>query len=301
MVRRLLPRILVATAVALLLFALCAIAQDADPLRVGLFTDLHANEGNSPGEGKVMVNFAERLTAFAEDMNAWGADLVIQLGDFVNGQYAQMEAYVPMERFPFILEDALAALGAYGGPTHHVIGNHDVYSLSKPEILEKTGAEATYYSFDAGGFHFVILDAQFAKDGTDLAYSFWVIYGTVPASQVDWLRDDLAATELPTIVCIHQPLDIESSTLTGENPIVTNNAEVKSVLAESGAVIAVLQGHEHENRHSVIDGIHYVTFQAMVDHTEPTVPAWARITFDGAARTISIAGHGDQADLVLDY
>jgi alkaline phosphatase len=248
-----------------------------------------------------MVNFAERLSAFAEDMNAWGADLVIELGDFVNGQYAQMEDWVPEERIPFILEDALAALGAYEGPTHHVLGNHDVYSLSKPEILERTGAETTYYSFDAGGFHIVILDAQYNKDGIDLAHSFWVIYGTVPEAQVAWLRDDLAATDLPTIVCIHQPLDVDSSTLTGDNPIVTNNEEVKSVLAESGVVIAVFQGHEHENRHNVIDGIHYVTFQAMVDHTEPTEPSWARITLDAAARTITIDGHGDQASLLLEY
>ena len=282
-------------------FSIIALGEASSPVRLGLFTDLHANEGNSPGEGKVMTNFPERLTAFVEDMNAWDADLVIQLGDLINGQYAQMEAYVPIERFPFILEDVVAILGGFSGPTYHVIGNHDVYSLSKQELLERTGDTLTYYSFDIGGFHIVVLDAQYTKDGVDLDHAFWVIYGTVPEAQITWLREDLAATDLPTVVCIHQPLDLESGTLTGDNPIVTNNVQVQSVLAASGRVVAVFQGHEHENRYNLIDGIHYVTFQAMVDHTEPTVPAWSRITLDAEMRTITIDGHGDQASLALEF
>jgi alkaline phosphatase len=282
-------------------FSITALGEASSPVRVGLFTDLHAHEVDSPGEKKVMTNYAERLNAFVGEMNRWEADLVIQLGDLINGQYVQLAPYVEMDRFPFILEDVVTLLGGFAGPTYHVIGNHDVYSLSKQAFLEKTGDASTYYSFDAGGFHIVVLDAQYTKEGVDLDHAFWVIYGTVPEAQLTWLQEDLAATDLPTIVCIHQPLDVESSTLTGENPIITNNAEVRAVLEGSGVVVAVFQGHEHENRHNVIDGIHYVTFQAMVDHTEPTIPAWATITLDDDQRVITIDGHGDQASLVLPY
>jgi len=271
------------------------------PLQLGLFADLHAHEVDSPGEGKVMANYAERLQAFVDDMSAWQADLVIQLGDFVNGVYVQLAPYVDVERIPLVLEDALALLAGYAGPVYHVIGNHDVYSLSKQEFLDRTGDAETYFSFDAGAFHFVVLDAQYDRDGNDLAHMFWGVQGNIPEAELDWLRDDLAATDRPTVVCIHQPLDVESSTLTGENPIVINNHDVMNVLVASGVVVAVFQGHDHENRHSIIDGIHYVTFQAMVDHAEPTEPSWARITLDNDARTIVIAGHGDQADLTIAY
>jgi len=288
------------TATLLVLSALSGAVWSA-PLQLGLFADLHAHEVDSPGEGKVMANYVQRLQAFVDDMNDWPADLVIQLGDLVNGVYVQLAPYVDIERIPLVLEDALAALAGYAGPVYHVIGNHDVYSLSKQELLERTGDAETYFSFDAGAFHFVVLDAQYDKDGNDLDHMFWGVQGHIPEAELDWLRDDLAATSRPTVVCIHQPLDAESSTLTGDNPIVINNREVMDVLVASGVVVAVFQGHDHENRHSVIDGIHYVTFQAMVDHTEPTAPSWARISLDGDARTIVIAGHGDQDDLTITY
>jgi alkaline phosphatase len=286
---------------ALLAVAFAALPGVAEETRVGLFTDLHAHEADSPGEKKVMTNYAERLSAFVDAMNAWGADLVLQLGDLINGQYVQLAPYVPEERYPVILADTVALLAGYEGPVYHVLGNHDVYSLSKAQFLEGTGASTTYYSFDAGGFHFVVLDAQYTKAGADRNNAFWFVDGTVPEAQLAWLQDDLGETALPTIVCIHQPLDVESSTLTGDNPIIINNAEVKDVLQASGVVVAVFQGHEHENRYTLIEGIHYVTFQAMVDHTEPTVPAWARITLDPDARTILIEGHGDQVDRALPY
>ena len=59
------------------------------------------------------------------------------------------------------------------------------------------------------------------------------------------------------------------------------------------------QGHDHDNSYHEIDGIHYVTFEALVDQGTP--PSWARITLDPSARVIAIVGEGDQADYVLEY
>ena len=71
--------------------------------------------------------------------------------------------------------------------------------------------------------------------------------------------------------------------------------------SESGVVIAVLQGHDHENRYTEIDGIHYVTFAAMVDHTEPTPPTYAQVTLDAETRTIRIEGFGLQESRDLSF
>jgi len=76
---------------------------------------------------------------------------------------------------------------------------------------------------------------------------------------------------------------------------------VKAILSRSGGVVAVFQGQEHENAYSEIDGIHYVTFEGLLDHTEGTPPSWAMVTLDPASRTINIRGEGNQADLDLAY
>jgi 3',5'-cyclic AMP phosphodiesterase CpdA len=269
-------------------------------LQIGIFADLHAHDTDSPGEGKVMTNYRERLQAFVDAMNAWPADLVIELGDLVNGKFVLGAELGEAERIIGILDDAESVYAQFEGPRYYVLGNHEFYDLSKEEFLEHSDAAATYLSFDAGAYHFVILDAQYSKTGKDYAHMGWVVQGSIPESELDWLREDLAATDKPTIVCIHQPLDVDFALLAG-GPEVSNNKAVQAVLRDAGVVIAVFQGHSHENAYNLIDDIHYVTFQALLDHTEPTPPSWAMVTLDPTAQVIMIEGEGEQADWILEY
>ena len=294
------PR-LVASLLALVLVLLPVTAYATeDTVRLGIVTDVHVHDTNSPNEHKVMVNYAERVTEFVNAMNAWPADAVIQLGDFVNGAFVMGADLGDPARIPGLLDLGLAALNAFEGPIHHVIGNHDVYDLAKDAILAATGAEAAVYSFDLGAFHVVVLDAQFNKDGEDYGHIGWMVQGMIPAAQLDWLRSDLAASDKPTLVCIHQPLDVAFS-LTAGGPPVANRLEVQEVLAADGDVIAVFQGHTHDFSLNTIDGIHYVTFAAMVDHDEPTPATWAAVTLDAVARTIRIDGEGLNEDHELEF
>ncbi|MFC2077948.1 metallophosphoesterase family protein [Candidatus Bipolaricaulota bacterium] len=278
----------------------CGFGSQADEIvRIGIVTDVHVHDVDSPAEGKVMTNHAERLTAFVEAMNAWPADAIVQLGDLINGNFV-MGALGDPARIPDLLAAAATILNTFAGPVHHVGGNHDFYDLSFQEYTEILGLETIAFSFDLGGFHFAVLDAEHEPDGSHYDHVFLRVKGHVPPSQLEWLRDDLAGTELPTIVLIHQPLDSDFDALAG-GPPVANHLDVRAVLAESGAVVAVFQGHDHENRHSVIDGIHYVTFAAMVDHTEPSPPTWAQVIFDPASQTITIEGFGDQESYEFSY
>jgi len=270
------------------------------PLRVGVFADLHAHDTNSPVEEHVYTNYGQRLQAFVDAMNAWPADLVIELGDFVNGKFVLGAELGDAARIPAILEKAESIYATFNGPRYYVLGNHDVYDLSKEEFIQRVDAASTYHSFDAGAYHIVILDAQYDKKGNDLGHAGWVVQGNIPQVQLDWLSEDLAATDLPTIVCVHQPLDVDFDLLSG-GPAIANAEDVKAILSGSGVVVAVFQGHEHENAYSLLDGIHYVTFEGLLDHTEGTPPSWAMVTLDPASRTISISGEGNQADLDLEY
>lgn len=283
---------------ALVAAAVASASVAAAPLRIGIFTDLHAHDTNSPTEHKVMTNYAERLNAFVDAMTTWPADGVFELGDFANGAYVMGAPLGDPARIAGILTEAAGILARWGGPTHFVLGNHDVYDLSKSEFLAVVGAPSTTWSLDLGGYHMVGLDAEFSKTGQDYGHSFWIVQGTIPPAQLEWLRADLAATTLPTIVFIHQPLD-EPNDLGG--PSISNRLDVQAVLSGSGRVIAVFQGHMHDNKHNVIDGVHYITFAAMVDSEIPTPPSWAAVTLDPETRTVHIDGAGQQDDLEFSY
>jgi len=280
---------------------LCVSVAGSEPVRLGIVADVHAHDTESPVEHKVMTNYPERLTAFVNAMNAWPADLVIELGDFVNGAFVLGAEYGDPTRIARILDEAVAILSRVECPVHYVLGNHDMYDLAKDEFLAAVGADEKYYSFDFGGFHFVILDAEYNDpEQDDYDHVFMRVKCRIPQHELDWLANDLARTDLPTIVSVHQPFDSEFDANAGGPPVV-NNAEVRQVLSESGVVIAVFQGHDHENRYAEIDGIHYVTFAAMVDHTEPTPPTWAQVTLDLATRTITIEGFGLQSSWDLGF
>jgi len=273
----------------------------AEPVRIALFADAHVHDTDSPSEGKVMTNYAERLSAFVDAANAWPTDLAIELGDLVNGAFVMGPGYGDPTRIPSILEDALASLAGLQAPMHYVLGNHDLYDLSKAEFLTAVGQEEAYYSFDLGGFHFVILDAEYNDpDESDFDHVFMRVKCRIPVAELEWLANDLAQTDLPTIVSIHQPLDAEFDPNAGGPPVV-NNAEVRQLLSDSGVVIAVFQGHDHTNVYAKIDGIHYVTFAAMVDHTVPGPATWAQISLDLEARMISIEGIGLQDSYELAF
>ena len=143
---------------------------------------------------------------------------------------------------------------------HYVLGNHCVDTLTKKEFLGGVGQEKSYYSFDKGNVHFVVLDACFRSDGVPYQRKNFVWTDpNVPAAELQWLKQDLANADKPTVVFAHQRLDNAGS------HGIKNAGEVRQVLEKSGQVLAVFQGHSHQNEHKVIGEIHYCTLVAMVE------------------------------------
>lgn len=285
---------------ALLLVVVIGISLAAEPVRLAVITDVHAHDTNSPNEHKVMVTWPERVSAFVAAANGWSANAIISLGDYVNGTFVMGADLGAPERIAGIFSDAYAMLTTFEGPVHYVVGNHDVYSLSKDQLLAETGTESTYYSFDQSGVHVVILDAQYDKNENDYEHIAWMVQGLVPTVELDWLRADLAASDLPTVVFIHQPLDSDFELLAG-GPPVFNHLAVRDVLAADGDVIAVFSGHDHDAGYTEIDGIHYLTIAAMVDHDDPTPLTWAFVSIDVEAGSIFVDGEGIQPDHNLSF
>jgi alkaline phosphatase len=225
---------------------------------------------------------------------------MIQMGDLINGRFVLGAELGEPGRIPGILDAVDAVYARFAGPRYHVLGNHDVLDLTKEAFLEGIGIEQLTLSFDAGDYHIVILDAQFREDGTNRAHEFWYMPGYLPPSQLDWLRQDLASSDAPTVVCVHQRLDLDYEVRHG-GPEILNHLEVQAILLEDGDVIAVFQGHDHWGGYSLIDGIHYITFRSLMDRPEGVPPTYAFVTLDPETRTLEIVGEGEQESYSLSY
>ncbi len=251
----------------LLQLPLAAWAGPATILRTGLITDLHWAD-KTPLGTRYYRESLSRLREAVRQFTAEKAALAVQMGDFID------EAPTPAEEMGF-LRTINEAYTAFAGDRHYVLGNHCVWSLTKEEFLDECRLRKSYYSFDRGGFHFVILDACFRHDGVPYGRKNFDWRDTnIPGAELEWLRADLAASRQPVIVFAHQRLDDT------EDFSVINRVEVRAALEGAGNVIAVMQGHAHVNAHSRIGGIHYVTLAAAVEGPEPGGGAFGLLDID---------------------
>jgi predicted phosphodiesterase len=223
------------------------------PLRVGLITDLHYADKEPAGTRhyrETPRKLTEAAARFAQDE----PDFVVVLGDLID---AAPSVELEQRYLQRIQGDLIRLM-----PTkrYYVLGNHCVDTLTKDEFLAGVGQESAHYSFDAGDHHFVVLDACFREDGVPYGRrNFEWTDTAIPEAELRWLREDLGAARRPTIVFAHQRLD-------DAGPHAVRNAPlVRSILEESGRVVAVFQGHSHRNDYQDIGGIHYTTLVAMVE------------------------------------
>ncbi len=203
----------------------------------------------------------DKMAECVELMNNQKVDFLIELGDLKDESKPATEAGTLK-----FLQRIEAVFGRFKGPRYHVLGNHDVDSISKEQFLDLVentgiGKERSYYSFDSKGAHFVVLDADYTANGTDYDHGNFNWRDTnIPDHELKWLGKDLAATSKPVIVFVHQQLDE-----TGAYHSVKNGVAVRRVLEKSGRVLAVFQGHNHGGAYSHIEGIHYYTLKALVE------------------------------------
>jgi alkaline phosphatase len=221
-------------------------------VRVGLVTDLHYAD-KVPAIHRyyreTLPKFAQAARQFRQDKT----DVVIELGDLIDVGESLAAERGYLRR---MVKDFRATPGQH----HYVLGNHCVWSLTKPEFLEIAGQKRSYYSFDAGGCHFVVLDACFRSDAQPYGRrNFQWTDANIPPAELEWLRADLKRTPRKCLVFVHQRLDVAP-------PYgVKNGPEVRKIIEASGKVLAVLQGHYHLNDYRQTGGVRYVTLAAMVE------------------------------------
>lgn len=227
-------------------------ADEASRLRVGLVTDLHYADKAPAGTRhyrETLAKLEEAARQFEKDQPTF----LVELGDLIDAADS-----VDVEQS--YLRTINREFSAICKDRHYVLGNHCVDTLKKEEFLGGVEQKKSYYSFDRGDFHFVVVDSCYRSDGEPYGRkNFLWTDANIPAAELEWLEADLKATVRKVVVFAHQRLDVSN------NHGVKNNIEVRNVLESSGKVLAVFQGHSHQNDLTEIGGIHYCTLVAMVE------------------------------------
>ncbi len=238
---------------------------EAEALRIGLVTDLHYGD-KEPTATRFYREAPAKLAEAVAGFQKFKPDFVVEIGDLIDsGDSVETEL-----RW---VETIDAEFAKSAGDRHYVLGNHCVETLTKAEFLGAVGKERSFYSFDRGGFHFVVLDACFRSDGQPYGRknSRWTD-ANVPTDQVEWLKADLAAGKAKTIVLVHQRLDV------GGDYGIKNAEEIRRALEDSRRVLAVFQGHYHRGDHRELGGIHYATFRAMIEGSGPENSGYSEVS-----------------------
>ena len=233
-------------------------------LRAGHITDIHISSQNDAPKG---------VAALFDHMfgqKDWTPELILNTGDSVSAIDGKTTGKAAQEQ----IDVWKAAVKNLKVPMKACLGNHDVWNGTDPVdeaqgkkklfglMTEVLGLPAPYYSFDHGGWHFVVLNSV----------CNWPTYGELSEEQFKWLEADLKKTKSTTPVCVlsHLPIVSITSSLYGNGyrkadgvliPKVWQHVdcwEISEVFRRHPNVKLCLSGHMHTWDRCEYRGVWYI-------------------------------------------
>ena len=262
-------------------------------MRFAAVTDLHFGRA-APHRGvdrKLTVHAPALTAAFVADMNRRvRPDFVVVLGDVIEDEAPQAD----LDNYT----EAVAILSGLNMPVRYVYGNHDLVNLTHDQLLTISGEIALNSSFDVKGWHLVRLHSTASFERPDRSGREPGPRAEIAPEHLNWLHQDLAAANRPTIIFTH--FSAADLNLTGQfwfedapdQALLANRAKVRDVL-ESHDVTMAMNGHVHWNNHTVHNGISYITIQSLVENAagdgEPA-GAWAVVEAEATHLEVTVSG-----------
>jgi 3',5'-cyclic-AMP phosphodiesterase len=224
-------------------------------LTLAIITDIHHGPDRGTKLGTTALPLLDKFRDFVSDLHP---ACTVDMGDRISD--------VDEATDRLLVSQVAEALAKIPGKVHHIVGNHDVAKLTVAENEKLMQRSLVSSSTDINGYHLVFWNAD---DKLDSVTGFSLAEG-----DLDWLHSDLAATDLPSIIFTHVPLDNGSMKGNfyfekayphqGAYPEIQGEA-IRDVIERSGKVILCLNGHAHWNAYHGIDGTHYITIPSLTE------------------------------------
>lgn len=240
---------------------------------------------------------ADKLQHCVDQLNTCDLEYVVHLGDFIDRDFESFDVVGP-------IYDRLKA------SKYHVLGNHDfsVIDEKKMDVPRKLGLSSRYYDFAVKGWRFVVLDGNdisfHAHPKNSPEHQKAVDYyernaidspdwnGAVGPEQISWLEkvlEQAAKNDEKVVLYCHFPVYPKNI----HN--LWNAGEIINLIERFPCVKAYLNGHNHAGNYGIKNGVHYLTFQGMVD-TEENAYATIQV-YDGR---LEVTGYGREESRVLE-
>ncbi len=265
---------------------------DGPLVSFGLLTDVQYADAAPEGERHYRDSLA-KLKDAAADLAREKLPFSLHLGDVIDRDFSSFAAVLPL-------------FEGLGHPVRHLLGNHDysVKDAEKAGVIKTLGMPADYYSFQASGVRFLMLDtndvstykhpanapeqtaANAEMKSLDGANNAKPWNGGASPAQLAWLEKELAAADAagePAIICGHHPLIPE------EGLQAWNSRTILEVIERHPSSLAYFCGHNHAGAQALSNGLPCITFKSILH--QPGVTAYSvvrlfkdRLVIEGRGR-----------------
>lgn len=227
-------------------------------MKIGFFSDPHCGRQELCCGTRRPALSLGKMEKAAEYFRSEGVDLVVCLGDLINGSGDVDEGGEYLRRAADVLRNC-------GIPFYCMIGNHDLYDFDRDFYYKSSGLEPLPLSVKTDGVTLVFLDACCLEDGrpyfSDGKKPEWkrAYVADAQIAELEKLLSDADPDEKFWILS-HQSLD----PLTERSHIIRNAPRIREILLGAGGKVKrAICGHYHAGGEDEVDGIKYTVVRGM--------------------------------------
>ena len=203
------------------------------------FSDLHYDE---------VADGDKRIEELIDSARKRDLDFIVSLGDLCN----------PINENQKVLDK----FNSLGIPFYNVIGNHETDNCKLSEILDFFSMNNPYYSMVCNGYKLIFLNTCYllSDEKEEIYYkknfkNEYAVYPIIPTEEIKWLQEELNK-DMKCIIFSHHSF-INDFPKRG----IYNREEIRKTFVGKQVQLCV-NGHDHGDGYSFVDGIPYLTINS---------------------------------------